>query len=85
MNTSPHPGAFAASDLSLLSDIVTASYADTLSTQTWSGIMGMIGRVIDYDAGGAVFANVQTAGWRKRYTATPIPTSSGGTTSTIPV
>lgn len=73
MNTSPHPGAFAASDLSLLSDIVTASYADTLSTQTWSGIMGMIGRVIDYDAGGAVFANVQTGRLEEKIYCNTVP------------
>lgn len=52
----------------MLSDIIHAAHSDALCTDTWLNILDMIGRIIAYDAAGAVFADVQTGRLENRIT-----------------
>ena len=60
MNSSLETASFRNDEVAVLSDIIQAAYADTLSTETWTQILHMIGQVVPYDGSSAVFANVQT-------------------------
>jgi len=52
----------------VLSDIIQKAHSDALFTETWSEILRMIGRIVAYDAAGAVFANIQTGRLETRIT-----------------
>jgi DNA-binding CsgD family transcriptional regulator len=68
MDSSLETASFRSDEVVILSDIIQAAYCDTLFTDTWIRILGMIGQVVPCDAAGAVFANVQTGRLENRIT-----------------
>ncbi len=60
MEDGMNPGLFGGNEVDLLSQIVREAYSDTLATETWTRVLDMVDGLVAYDAGGAIFANVQT-------------------------
>jgi len=64
-----NPGTLGDNEVNLLSQIVREAYSDTLATDTWTRILGMIDGLVPFDAADVVFANVQTGKLENRITS----------------